>query len=442
MSKNYPRRVRAALWSRIDEMAARPEEFANRPGIDFTRSRKITLAAMLRLLVCIEGGSVGHELLKHFGYVTSCPSASALCQQRGKLASSALPYLFRAFCADFLPKARYRGYRLLASDGSEFNIARNPGDPETFFGPGGKSSKGYNAIHVVALYDLLGRTYEDAVIQPGRKKNEFCALCDLTDRLGPNAGRDLLICDRGFSCHSFYAHAIEAGADFLVRTKDKNAGRLLGVKGIESMEALDVTVERMLTRSASASKRQRPKEAGKYRLVSREVAFDYLGPGKAMEYAMTLRVVRIEVADGVWENLVTSLSADFTPEDMRRLYRLRWGIETSFRELKHAVGAVAFHSRRREFIEQEIWARLILYNFCSAITRHVAISQRSTKHVYQVNYTMAIKVCHHFLGLRGGVPPPDVEALVASFVLPVRPGRSYERRHRFQMPVSFTYRFS
>ena len=30
-----------------------------------------------------------------------------------------------------------------------------------------------------------------------------------------------------------------------------------------------------------------------------------------------------------------------------------------------------FQSKKREYIEMEIWARLILYNFCSIITRHV-----------------------------------------------------------------------
>lgn len=58
------------------------------------------------------------------------------------------------------------------------------------------------------------------------------------------------------------------------------------------------------------------------------------------------------------------------------LYGLRWGIETSFRELKHVLGAKNFHAKEREYIEMEIWARLILYNFCSIITAHVVIEQK------------------------------------------------------------------
>ena len=45
---------------------------------------------------------------------------------------------------------------------------------------------------------------------------------------------------------------------------------------------------------------------------------------------------------------------------------------------------------------QEIYARLILYNYCELITMHVIIQQKGTKHVYQMNYTIAIHICRYF----------------------------------------------
>lgn len=45
-------------------------------------------------------------------------------------------------------------------------------------------------------------------------------------------------------------------------------------------------------------------------------------------------------------------------------YHLRWGIETSFRDLKHTKGAIHLHSKKTEFVALELWSRLILYNFC------------------------------------------------------------------------------
>ena len=50
-------------------------------------------------------------------------------------------------------------------------------------------------------------------------------------------------------------------------------------------------------------------------------------------------------------------------EEIKELYHKRWGIETSFRELKYAIGLSALHSKKRESIKQEIYARLLLYNF-------------------------------------------------------------------------------
>ena len=93
------------------------------------------------------------------------------------------------------------------------------------------------------------------------------------------------------------------------------------------------------------------------------------------------------------------------------------GIETSFRELKYAIGLCCFHSKKVEYIMQEIYARLILYNYCELITMHVIIQQKGTKHVYQMNYTIAIHICRYFL--RNDISPPDVETLIQKNLLPI-----------------------
>ena len=156
-----------------------------------------------------------------------------------------------------------------------------------------------------------------------------------------------------------------------------------------------------------------------------------------------LRIVRFKIADGIYENIITNLPADeFPPDETKQLYYMRWDIETSFRDLKHTIGTVNFHSKKVEYIEQEIWARLILFNFCAIIKTHVVIEQNDTKHTYQVNFAMAMKICHHFIRLQEGDPPPDVESLIGKYTLPIRPGRTYTRQHRFQLPASFCYRVS
>ena len=92
-------------------------------------------------------------------------------------------------------------------------------------------------------------------------------------------------------------------------------------------------------------------------------------------------------------------------------------------------------------ITHELWARLILFNFCSIITAHTVSTCQKKKHVHQVNYTVAFQACHYFIRLHNGESPPDIEDLIRQHTLPVRPGRNYAHQHIFQIPVSFTYRF-
>lgn len=119
---------------------------------------------------------------------------------------------------------------------------------------------------------------------------------------------------------------------------------------------------------------------------------------------------------------------------------MRWGIETSFRELKYSTGMLAFHSKKVEFVKQEIFARLLLYNFCELITSRVVVTKKDRKYEYQLNFTRAIHICKHFISVITE-SPPDVEALISKELLPVRPGRKDPRKVKPTSPVSFIYRF-
>lgn len=122
---------------------------------------------------------------------------------------------------------------------------------------------------------------------------------------------------------------------------------------------------------------------------------------------------------------------------MKKLYALRWGIETSFRQLKYAVGLTSFHSKKREYIIQEIWAQLLLYNFCKIITTHIPIEKCTKKHTYQVNYTYAIHICRYFISKMAEKSPPDVEALISKEILS---GRHDPHNVNHKKAISFLYR--
>ena len=131
----------------------------------------------------------------------------------------------------------------------------------------------------------------------------------------------------------------------------------------------------------------------------------------------------------------------FNSNEIKQLYAKRWGIETSFRELKYAIGMTRFHSMKTDYIKQEIWARLTLYNFCEIITNSVVVEKKEgRKHTYQLNYTRAIRICCYFIAIKKEKAPPDVEYLIGHELLPVRTGRTDPRKVKSQSAISFLYR--
>ena len=119
---------------------------------------------------------------------------------------------------------------------------------------------------------------------------------------------------------------------------------------------------------------------------------------------------------------------------------MRWDEENSFRDLKYPLCLKAFHSKKYEYIVQEIWARAILHNFSSEIIANVEVEQRDTKYEYQANFSEGFKMCRDFLRIHDGVTKMEVEDLIAQNIEPIRPGRSFARQHRFKLPISFCYR--
>lgn len=434
---SFPQKVKSALWAIVDNMACNTAQFVKNPEKDFTRDRKLGFVQLIHFFLCMQSGCINHELLKYFYYLPDeVPTASAFIQQRAKLLPETFYHILRQFNLCFPAKGLMGKYSLIAADGCEFNIARKPNDPSTFHLSSGRSNRGFNSLHTVSLYDLLSKRYLDVVIQPGRLKNEFAALCQLIDRY-LYGGLPVFVADRGFASFNVFAHVLEKGCFFAIRAKDINIRRLLAACSLP--EQLDRWVEVILTRSNARKKRLHPELESLYRYICKAVPFDFI-TDTSPEYRMRLRVVRFQIAEGVYENIITNLpSEEFSLEQIRHIYHLRWGQETSFRDLKHTIGTANFHSKSPKYIEFEILCRISLYNFCTIITMEVPIEKKREKWEYQVNLSMAIKICFAFLSDHMG--PGNINDLISRYILPIRPDRTYARQLRFQVPASFAYRF-
>ena len=401
---------------------------------DFSRNRKLQLETLLRTVISMQGGSLNKEL-------HDCGldvSAAAFVQQRGKVEFN----IFREILLDFNrlhpDPETYLGYRVFAVDGSTVNMARDPKSP--CFVCNASNPKGYCQTHINPLYDVLNKTYYDCVLQPQPSMDEIGALIWML-----NAHRfpdkTLIVMDRGYEGYNMIAHLmLKPNVDFLLRVKD-GAGAMREVAKLPMMP-LDCDLTMTITTTQTKQDKENgfiflqvPKKNYKQNPKTRTARWDFPSP-----YPLKFRVVRVMLDTGKYETLVTSLPRSITSNEIKELYHARWGIETSFRQLKYNIGLVNLHSKSVNSVWQEIYEAMTMFNFCSRIVRGAVIQKKAANvHEYVVNMKMAITLCRDYFR----VPEGDGERLlleIAKYTEPVRPNRADARNLRPKSFPGFTYR--
>ena len=408
---------------------------------------RISLGALppetiISFLVSQGASSSGNEFVDFFNFDSHAPSLSALNQQRDKLKPEAVEATFHQLNFSLSSLDSPHKYKLLAADGSSFSFFSAPQwDYQVYFVSEGHSAKGIYSLLLNALYNLDTHTYEDAIIQPVHCKDEYKAFCTMVDRVRqPNDTSCIFIADCGYCSYNNMTHVIEKKQFFLFRTKDVTNRGMAAHLPVPKEGAFDICLDIVIKRSQS----KKVKAYGDYvTFVGFATAFDFLAYGSRDTYTLPVRVVRFPLENGSYECIVTNLpSNEFSTEDIKRLYFTRWGLETSFRKLKYAIGLTSFHSYKAEFIKQEIWAKLIAYNLTETIISHTVVETREdTKYEYKVNFSAAAHVCRVFLRLRPPQIPEDIMTLIGKKLIPIRNERSVPRLKtaHFMTPKYFVY---
>ena len=425
-------REKKRLKGIIKDMAKDRERFVKCVEKDFTRHRKLSFEAVLSLLLTMNGGSTSASLLEYFKFSSQLSSTSAFIQQRSKLKPEAMEYLYHTYTNTASALKTFNGYRLLAVDGSDLHIPSNPNDVDSYY-PGYNGQTHYNLLHLNALFDLENRIYLDALVQKSRCANEHRALTSMIDRsaLGGNV---IVLADRGYEAYNNMAHFQEKGWNFLIRIKDGKSGIVSGLN-LPHTDEFDLSVDLNITRRQSGEVKSLCKtDRNRYKWIPVNVNFDYL-PEESLKndpisfYNLKFRIVRFKLTDSSYESVVTNLPAGaFPAPKIKELYARRWGIETAFRHLKHTIGLDRFYSKKAEYIHQEIFARLTMYNFTELITSPVIIRKAKRKYIYSVNFSAAAHICRNFF--LNNVSPLEVEALLSRLISPTRPGRSFPRKKK------------
>ena len=432
--KNYPAFLKEKLVAKIQNLSTLNPLYVKNPGKDFTRERKLPFADIIQMIISMGGNTIYKELLENKAYSAEVATTSAFVQQRSKIHPKAFEDIFQNFLPAESKMKRYRGYRLLAVDGSDMLIPSNPLDIDSQHA---NQHKKFNLLRMNVLYDLCNHLYMDAVLQSVRTFDERRTLCEMVERSAIGE-KVIILDDRGFENYNCFSRIENKGWNYVIRVKDIHSNGILSGLSLPDGE-FDITVTRLLTRKMT----KKTKFDKRYSFMPQHQIFDFFPPGSDGEFPISFRIVRFKLNSGEFASVITNLEPEyFNSAQIKELYAKRWGIETSFRTLKHAIGLTNFHAKKRELIAQEIFARLIMYNFCEIITAHVVFSQRNRKYDSQVNFTVAVHLCRRFLRSWSNAPPLEVEALIRKNILPIRPGRksqTNERKVRPKPAVSFVY---
>lgn len=406
----------------------------------FTRKRKFSPMKLVGFLLRMQGDSLQAELLKEEEFLGGRVTASAFVQAVAKFPPEALHEILRRFNQAMPEPDTFEGYRLFAIDGSDFPVPFHPASKN-------KVRCGTKLecclLHANVLYDLKSGRFEDCVFQPRSEANERRAALAMIHRMmtkspyivimdrGYPAFNLIEACNRAENCHYVIRNnenikeikelpdeTCDANMDFLIRTK--------GRTGINPKSGIYVHNIKRYRHDHANGKEIKCWDFEDICHVKCCVVKFFIHTGKDQK--------------GHWEILITNLDREKFPIDkLKRLYRLRWDVETSFRHLKYPLDGLRFHSRKDDVVEAEILARMIKYNAISQLLENVpARKDDARKYSYAINFKMAISCVCEFLHSSRLSQKRLVEKIF-EYKVPIRPGRNAPRHIKAKMPVGLLY---
>ena len=454
------------------------EKFINDPQTSFTRNRLVTFKDLVYFLLTPGGDSLQGEAVDYFLLMMNIPSTSGTVQARQKLKPEAMEYIFREITGIFVEiftSLNNEDIEIYAIDGTDAIIPNDEDDEETRI-DGNSKRAGYNQNHINCLLDCTVLLFNDFVIQGKRKSNECASAIDLVKNATFNKP-SLLTVDRGIpSLKLVYTVILKNNLDFLFRVKKS----FITETDALPEEEFDIDIHLRVTKSQSKEAKALAVE-GKAKILTR----GWTLPGYT---DIALRVIRFKLpansqGEENWETLITSLPREkFSLKKVKILYHERWGIETCFRVLKYDINMSKLHSKSKEGIRQEYYARFAMFNICMAMMNICKYKYQNTladqnqkqygqqpehpfdesdeeakkaykkqpngqkryektnKHVYAICKSKAINIIMAFFRYKGNVKWDIVEE-ITKFKECVRTGRSFKRKIKFKSAIYyFIYR--
>lgn len=110
--------------------------------------------------------------------------------------------------------------------------------------------------------------------------------------------------------------------------------------------------------------------------------------------------------------------------------------------LKYIIGMMSFHSKRN-FIQQEIYAAILLHCLTNIITERIEVEQSDKrKHHYKVNLSTAVTNMRLRALVKKIICTKEMIKRIKKYLAPVRPDRKYQRNMKPKSAIPFNTKAS
>ena len=422
--------------------------FTTNVSTDFCRNRKLGFERLILLITRLCKRTLSLELERFFHDLSDASlhaplsdrpspssllpcSVSAFSQQRKKLHPCFFPLwnevLYKSFYhyGDLAVNGsrikRWRNLRVIAADGSSVALVSNPALKAHFGGQSNQQGE-FCAAKTFYYYDVLNELIVDARIAPYRT-GELSIAYSQVHKLADDS---VTVYDRNFCNYRMMALHLwaERPKRFLIRAKEQ-----LGFIAEFLAGGSEDEIITLFPPTADTIKKMRQS-----------------GFVVTANSGIQIRLVKVILPSGGIEVLATNLMAadGYCAEDLKELYFLRWGVETSISFQKNILMLESFSGQSVVSVEQDFYATVLVANLQMCLIKDAQITldeQRSSgarqedKHPVQVNRNKsAARIKERILDLFIREEPSEIlRQLHQCFirdVLPVRKGRSFERRRK------------
>jgi hypothetical protein len=312
------------------------------------------------------------------------PTSGAIGRARLRLGPEVLKSLFARVCRPVAvaesPGAWFRGLRLVAVDGTTFDLPDTEANAAFFGRPGtgrGQGRSAYPQARVAALVEC-GTHAVFAAEVGAPAEHETVLARRLFSSL---AGGMLLLADRGFLGFDLWRAAAASGADLLWRVRS-NAVLPVVVSLPDGSYLSEIVAARDKNRRADPA------------LV------------RVIEYTLGPRG-----KDGTVYRLVTTLlDPDTAPAaELAALYAERWEIESTLDEIKTHLGGPRFvlRSQHPAGAEQEIFAFLLVHHAVRDLCHDAA--RQEGQDPDRISFIRAVRVVRRQVTAQAGLSPLPID---------------------------------